>query len=775
VRSTELLLTALMTGLGIPLTERGDPQATLLNYLRGRHCLLVLDNFEQLVESAPLLGEMLSAAAGLRLLVSSHVPLKLRAERRLVLAGLDYPGEEERDGQHHIATNLLQYSAVRLFVESARQVEPAFQLTPETGADVVAICRLVRGMPLALELAAAWVRVMDCATIAAEIGRSLDLLSAAPQDMPGRHSGMAAVFTYSRNLLSPAEQMVFGRLSVFRGPFTLEAAMVVAETTPLLIARLLDRSLLQRRKDGRYELHELLRQFVSQQAASARPGQEAAARRHSDYYLNLVAAQERAFYGPQPRQAIAVVQADLGNIRRAWRWAVEQGHRPAIERSLEATGRFYQTAALIQEGEARFAQAINGLGPIPRLLVWRAYFLFKLGRQAEAIRLAQQALTESGGDEMAQAEAHSLLGELLPREGQSEQARQHQKQAMAYFRQVSDQERLARSLRRMVAVCWRSGEHDETLRYFQQALPIHQAIEDKRGLAQLTNLLAGVYFVRNDMAQSLAYVQQAQALYQAIGDKLDAAVVTANLARIYCRLGQFALALAENQQAIEVSQELGDQSGLARDLSYQGYILAMLGEFDGGLDFYYRALEITQALGNQARIADFQAGVAAVYAAQGDEETALAYYDLALPVLLEQGVPYHLVGPLLGKAELLYGRGEWATARALGEQAWALVADSEMYEYLWQSRLLAAKLDFAQGDEAAGRQQLAGLLAETKDEAEQAALTYELWRMTKEMAAAQTAVALYQQLCRRVPSYINKKRLAELEAAVAPHSPDRIA
>jgi DNA-binding SARP family transcriptional activator/predicted ATPase len=764
IRSTELLLTALMTGLAIPLSERGDPQTTLINYLRGRRCLLVLDNFEQLVESAPLLGEVLATTSGLHMLVSSHVPLQLRAERRLLLAGLDYPGEEERDIAPYTPATLLPYSAVRLFVESARQMEPAFHLTSENAGAVLAICRLVRGMPLALELAAAWVRMMDCAAIAEEIGRSLDILSAAPQDMPGRHSGMAAVFSYSWDLLPAAEQTALGQLSVFRGPFTLEAAIVVTEATPLMIARLLDRSLLQRRKDGRYELHELLRQFVQQKTAGRHKG---AGRRHSNYYLQLVSAQEKAFYGPQPRQAVAAVQAELSNVRRAWRWAIEQGDRQAIEDSLEGIGRFYQTAALLREGEAMLDQALQGVEATPWLVLWHAYFLFKLGRRAEALRLTHQALAESGADALVRAEAHSQLSEVLTHEGQSEQAKLHAQEAITYFREVSNLERLGRSLRRMVVVCWRSGEHEETLRYFQQAVPIHEATGDKRGLAQLSNSLAGVYYVRNDMAQSLAYVQQSQALYEAIGDKLDAAVVTANLARIYSRMGQFEQALVENQRAIETSQELGDQSGLARDLSYQGYILATLGDFARGLDFYFRALEISRAFENQMRIADFQAGMAAVYAAQGDVETALTYYDLALPVLQEQDVLYHLVGPLLGKAELLYGRGEWAAARTLVEQAQGLVGDSELVEFAWQSRLLAAKLDFVQGDEAGGRQQMEAMLGETNEEAEQAALYYELWRMTQEITYAESAVLLYQPLCRRIPSYLNKKRLAELEAAIS--------
>ena len=758
VHTVESLLTSLLDGLGAATSARSTLQESLLNHLRDRQCLLFLDNFEQLVDAAPLLAEMLAAAPGLRVLVASQLLLNLRAEQRLVVSGLDYPVEDDP------AANPMAYSAVRLFDESARRSDAAFRLNRENKPAILHICRLVKGMPLALELAAAWLRVMDCDAIAREISRSLDFLSLSPKDRPGRHQSMAAVFAYSWQLLAPAEQTVLGQLAVFRGPFSLDAAMAITEATPLALARLLDRSLLQRRKDGLYELHELLRHFISQQTAIRT---QEAARRHSDYYLNLVPIQEKAFYGPQPRLAIAAVQPYLSNIRQAWRWAIEDQYWPAIEGSLEALGRFYQTAALIQEGEAMFNQANNGFVQRPRLLVWRAYFLSKLGRQSEAVRLAEQALEQSGDDESARAEVHSLLGELLPREGQLEQAKTFQKQAIDYFRTSSDLGRLARALRRMALTCWRGGDHDEAMRYFQQAIPIHQAIEEIRGLAQLYNMLAGMFYERNDLAQALATVQKAQELYEAIEDKLDAAVVAANLARLYSHLGQFEEAMVSNQRAIDISQELGDRPGLARDLSNRGFILAAMGELDRSLDFYFRALDIATARNDKARMADFQAGAAAVYAMKGDEETALAYYDLALPILQAQGVPYHLVGPLLGKAELLYWRGEWAAARALCEQAQTLAMETELSEHLRQSRVLAARLDFAEGRKSAGLQQLADLLDETEDETEQAALHYEVWQLTRERSPAEAALAGYQQAYQRAPAFVNQTRLEELREFLA--------
>jgi tetratricopeptide (TPR) repeat protein len=609
---------------------------------------------------------------------------------------------------------------------------------------------------------------MDPPAIVREIRRNLDFLSLSPQDRPGRHQSMAAVFAYTWQLLAASEQDTLAQLAVFSGPFSLEAAMAIGAATPLAVARLLDMSLLQRRRDGRYELHELLHQFVNQRLNVRFPEM---ARRHCDYYLELVAAQERAFYGPQPRQAVAVVQAELSNIRQAWQWAAEHEYRPAIERSLEAVGRFYQTAALLQEGEAMFALAAPALGEAPslqaRLMVWQAYFLLKLGRQVEAVRLARQALAQSDGDALAQAEAYSLLGEVLDRDRQLEPAKAYLEQALAAFAAQSDLERLARSLRRMVQARWRSGELEEARRYLQRAVPIHQSLGDKKGLAQLYNLMAGIHYERNEVPQALAYVQQAKQLYEDIGDRLDAAVVAANLARLYTHLGRYEEALASNLQALDTSRELGDRHGLARDLSNRGRILLILGDFESSLDFYFRALDVARALDDRARIGDFQAGAAAVYAAQGDQETALTYFDLALPALREQGIPYHLAGPLLGKAELLYGRGELGKARSLCEEARELAAVAEMPEYVWRGRLLSAKLDYAAGEESAGLRQLADMLAEAEDDDARAELNYELWRMTGERSWAEAAESGYRRAYASRPTYVNRSRIEELRRLLA--------
>lgn len=682
-QSTESLLTNILSGLGVTAAARSRPQESLFNYLRPRRCLLILDNFEQLVESASLLSEMLAAAPGLRLLLTSQLPLALQGERRMVIRGLDYPQTDEE------TADLMAYSSVRLFVESARLVEPTFRLEGNETA-VRRICTLVQGMPLALELAAAWVQVMDCAAIVTEINRSLEFLSRSPQDKPERHQSMTAIFDYAWQLLAPAERKALGQMAVFRGPFSLEAAMTVAEATPLTLARLLDRSLVQRSRDGLYELHKLLAQFVDRQTAGQHT---AAARRHSKYYLNLVVGQQKAFHGPQPRLAVAALMPYLDNIRRAWHWAIEQGDETTIEGSVEGLGGFYQTAALLQEGETMFAEAISRFGRLTSLLIWRATFLEKQGRHQEAIEQARIAELQAGDNEAMRAAVYSLLGKLLPHEGRFEEAVIYQKRAIDYYRTTGELERLAQSLRRMSIICWRATDYKQALYYCEQAIPWHRALGDKGGLAQLYSSLGGIYWEQGEVTQALAGIEQARELYEAVEDNVGLATVSGNLSILYAHLGQYESALAASQQAVEISQEIGDRYGLAMDLSNQGSILLAMQEFDRSLDCYLRAIIIETELGNQWGVAYHQAGAADVFLAKGDDETALTYFEQALPVLLAHGAPYYALSPILGKAEILYRRGDLEAARALNEQALALATELALPDFTARARALAAELD----------------------------------------------------------------------------------
>src|SRR3712207_1580304 len=264
VPTAELLVGALAEAVGCPLSGRDEPQDQLLAYLRDRELLLLLDNAEHLLDGAEFVGELLAAAPRLQLLVTSREALNLQEEWRYPLAGLEVPAVGQGRGVEAC-------SAVALFVERARRVRRDFALEAEREG-VVRICRLVGGLPLALELAAAWARTLPCAAIAEEIAGNLALLATSARNVPERHRSVRAAFDQSWQHLSWEERAVYARLAVFHGGFRRAAAERVAGATLPVLATLLDKSLVRYEADGRYHLHELLGEYAAEQLAAS-PGE----------------------------------------------------------------------------------------------------------------------------------------------------------------------------------------------------------------------------------------------------------------------------------------------------------------------------------------------------------------------------------------------------------------------------------------------------------------------------------------------------------------------
>jgi predicted ATPase len=275
VTSPDLIASAIASALQITPTGADSVAVQMSRVLRDRHILLLMDNFEHLLEGTKLLIDMIHAAPALKFLVTSRERLNIRDEWTFALDGLRTP-------DHTSAGPLDTFSAVQLFVQRARQVQPQFSLSSHAEA-VRTICRRVEGMPLALELAAAWLRAMPCEQIAAQLAASLDFLATPHRDAPEKHRSLRAVFAESWKLLTPAEQVVMARLTVFQGGFDLEAAEQVAGAAPPLLASLIDKSFVRLNASGRYDLHELLRQF----AAESLDDETAVMQSHFNYFLKL--------------------------------------------------------------------------------------------------------------------------------------------------------------------------------------------------------------------------------------------------------------------------------------------------------------------------------------------------------------------------------------------------------------------------------------------------------------------------------------------------------
>ena len=350
------LLGAIADALRITFRKGGLPEQQLLDYLQRRDLLLVLDNFEHLLEGVELIGRLLEMAKDIKILVTSRVRLNLIEEWLWSLGGLSYSSETSPAPNINSTNN----PAAELFIKRAQQLKPTFDLTVELPA-ILRICKLVEGMPLGLELAAAWVRQMPCATIADEIASEIDFLETNLRNVHERHRSIRALFTYSWQQLTPVEQTVLKTLSVFRGSFDRQAAKAVASASLRNLTSLVDKSLLSVNETGQYDFHMLLQQFAAEMLADDPVLADTARSRHGHYYLTFLANQDSRIKGPHMVDAVKQIDQDLDNVRLALDWAAEHDQR-LLTRSVAFTLMlFFEIKSSYLEGETVLAAIVARL------------------------------------------------------------------------------------------------------------------------------------------------------------------------------------------------------------------------------------------------------------------------------------------------------------------------------------------------------------------------------------------------------------------------------
>ncbi|MCP5098883.1 MAG: hypothetical protein GY943_25305, partial [Chloroflexi bacterium] len=322
----------------------------LLNHLQDKRMLLVMNNYEHLLGGTRILIDILRAAPAVHILVTSRERLQLHGEQVYPLQGLDFPPP---DVSPTTPSEWLAFTAVQLFLQSARRLRPNFEITADEWPHVGRICQWVEGLPLGLELAASWIDMMSLPDIVAEIQQSLDFLETELRDLPPRHRSMRAVFDYTWQRLTPIEQEMLPSLSVLGDGFSRSAAQHITGASLRMLANLVNKSLLRYSKSSdQYEIHALVRQYAAEKSAT-NPERETAVRdKHAAYYCHWLERQRDAIKGAQQQTALADIDAAIDNIRTAWDWAVRRKNWHLLAAALETQTYFYWWRGRFNRGPA---------------------------------------------------------------------------------------------------------------------------------------------------------------------------------------------------------------------------------------------------------------------------------------------------------------------------------------------------------------------------------------------------------------------------------------
>jgi predicted ATPase/DNA-binding CsgD family transcriptional regulator len=623
--------------LGVREAPGKSPLDALADALRRRKLLLVLDNFEHVRSAGPLLVDLLLACPGVTALVTSRALLRVSGEHVVSVPPLALP-----DPRLALpAAALGAYDAVRLFVERARAVSTAFALTEENAVAVVAICRRLDGLPLAIELAAPRVTILSPHALLGRLSRRLPLLTDGAQDAPERLRTVRAGIAWSYDLLSASEQALFRQLAVFVGGFPLAAAEFVRpdgqSSTLGTVAALVDQSLVQRvPTDGgepRLAMLETIREFGLELLVAG--GEETAARRiHAAYFRRLAEDAEPGLRGPDQQGWRDQLEADLDNLRAALAWGTGD---PA--------------GAQDAEHGLRLAGAL-----------W--YFWFQRGLPGEGRRWLTRALDRVPGGGADRAQALLGAGTLAWRQGDFAAARVHLDESVACWRETTDRRGLAEALHVLGHVRFDERDLVAAEALFQESLAAYRKAGDTLGGLPVVADLGLVAYHRGDHAAAGAVFEESLALFRRHGLKDRAAGVLNQLGDLARLAGDDDRAAELYQESLELWRELRGTPGIASALHKLGQVRRSTGDLTRAYGYLAESLTLQRELGNTQGIGECLAGLAGTVAATGQPERATRIFAASMALLTTIGVP------LAPADQAALDRDMAATRRRLAPRVW---------------------------------------------------------------------------------------------------------
>jgi predicted ATPase/class 3 adenylate cyclase len=701
----EQLLPAIAAALKLPLYGNEEPKAQLLKYLSDKELLLILDNFDHLLASAAVLSEILLAAPHVKILATSRAKLNHNSESVLEIQGLDTQG------------------SVTLFLQRARKVKSDFALKKEEQDLLLRICAQLEGMPLGLELAAAWVKTLSVQEVCRRLETSIALLVSLEKDLPERQRSMRALFDYSWKFLNADEQRVFRNLSVFVDGFSGEAAEAVAQCNHAGLNALVNKSLLKVGDDGRYQVQGTLRQFAKAKLDGVPADRQKIQDMHCQYYVRFLKAREAALRGTGQVKGLAEVARDFGNIQQAWKHAVQRRLAAFLGLGARCLGLYVEIMSLGAEWQPLFEQALalwagseqtafegvsreEGLKAFAVLTSVVAEVRFDAGllgatEAATALQKSVQVLGRiQAKDELAfclvrlctyaaadakvnalneaasiyrlaadrdgEAWAKALLGQQLWTASQDPQGKRMLADSQAVFKELGNIRGEAGALQGLGAVALQEGKPDAGIQLYRQARDRFATLGDLAGAGWAMLQVARFFTAQRAWAEARPFAEESLEIFASVRHARGMQAAFQALSEIYWSLGNLDQALANADRALAHAQGLKDgEQPKARAFMDKAGILQRQGNFEEALALSAEGLRLMQSAKDAPGTADAMEVQGDVLLAMGQAAKARELYKSA-----------HLGFGQLG--EPARGRRAWTVVKmADAEQALGQATDAK--------------------------------------------------------------------------------------------------
>ncbi len=654
--NAEFIVLPIADSLGLDLSNRLHHESQLLDFLREKELLLIFDNAEHLLDGLGLLDQLLDNCPKLSLLVSSREPLGFE-EKQLELRGLAYPVIQELSAK--------PYEAVELFVELARQVDSHFQLDVQNELDIIRICTLLEGLPLALELAAAWVTTLSLDEIANEIEKNLNLLKDGSFEKPKRQRSLQATFDYSWTLLTDVEQKAIVSLAVFKSGFNQDAAEKVTNSSLRTLLALSKKSLL-RKEPGRFTILELIRQCALEKVEHSSP----IFTKHSAYFATLVKTHSNKFKVDEQKQVRQLFALENDNIVQAWQYIVEQKDETRLLSSLAGFYQFFKIRGLGLQAYKAFKTAISSFSEEPlhsHLKLRAAAFANRLAHIEDAHQLLKecQAYFNQHQNYADYAFTHLCLGDNAYLRDDYDEGEGHYTTSLQSYQSLKDSRGIGLSLDGLGTIAFARGDFLKAKDYYKQSLELAKQSEDARNiLIGLKNTGIG-HAVTGGYETAKAHLEETVSQARSLEDKRMLVSALNNLGKIYTSVAMPQESRKAFEECIYLSREIGARWNTALALSNLGELEYFEKNYDAASYLYADALRLFEALDHKREHVLTKRRIADTEVIKGNLRIAWQYYTEVLQDAKELDANAYMLDAIEGMADILLRQANTSDYAAL--------------------------------------------------------------------------------------------------------------